>query len=83
MTPDPEKLDPSWPFHKQVHTIFEIIQTPLIPVLLEAAVSKVIRGLDQEVKFEPCKYSVDPDFPDEKVQLVCLILNGTLRLYIL
>ncbi|XP_071550540.1 polycystin-1-like [Panulirus ornatus] len=63
---DPEKLDPSWPFHKQLHTIFEIVKTPLIAVLLEAAVSKVVRGLDQEVEFEPYKYSIDPDFPEEK-----------------
>nr|XP_045602514.1 uncharacterized protein LOC123760774 [Procambarus clarkii] len=63
---DPAVLDPSWPFQKRSMTYFEITKTPLVPVLMENAVSLVLRGLPQQVLFNPANFSSDPDYPDDK-----------------
>ncbi|XP_069977559.1 polycystin family receptor for egg jelly [Penaeus vannamei] len=63
---DPAVLDPAWPFQKQADTYIEIVKTPIIAMMFEAALTRVVRGLIQTVDLEPGLHSIDPDFPDEK-----------------
>ncbi|KAG7157020.1 Polycystin-1-like 1 [Homarus americanus] len=61
-----DAIPPGWTFQKRTMTYFEIGQTPLIPILMENAVSKVIRGVTQDLLLQPGTLSIDPDDPDNK-----------------
>lgn len=65
------------PFQRQAVTLFEMIPTPIIAVIMEGSVSKTSRGPSSEIPLNPCLLSIDPDFPDDKVRslpahLLCL-----------
>ena len=55
------------PFQQMVDTYFEIVPTPLVPVMFDGGVLQIIRGPPQEIQFDPTAHSRDPDFPDDKV----------------
>lgn len=63
---DIETYEPSIPFFKEAFTYVNITKSPLQPVLLDGSPSKVSRGWTQTLTLFPEKYSIDPDFPDEK-----------------
>ncbi|XP_063601108.1 uncharacterized protein LOC134777199 [Penaeus indicus] len=63
---DPDVLEDWMVFQKEIETYIEIIKTPLRPMIVEGGVSFFIRGPNQVILFEPAKYSLDLDFPEEK-----------------
>lgn len=63
---DPDNLPVDMPFQRQAVTLFEMIPTPIIAIIMDGAVSKTSRGPSQEIPLNPCLLSVDPDFPDDK-----------------
>ena len=63
---DIETYEPTIPFFKEAFTYVNITKSPLQPVLLDGSPSKVSRGWGQTLTLFPEKFSIDPDFPDEK-----------------
>uniref|UniRef100_A0A0P4W127 PKD/REJ-like domain-containing protein n=2 Tax=Scylla olivacea TaxID=85551 RepID=A0A0P4W127_SCYOL len=63
---DPDVLPDHLPLQRIAVTLFEIIPSPLIAILMPGSVSKVARGLTQEISLKPCELSIDPDFPEDK-----------------
>ena len=55
------------PFEKDAFTYIEILPTPLIARMVDGVMSYITRGKAQMLLLEPYLYSVDPDFPEEKV----------------
>ena len=62
------------PMYKEAFTYINITKSPLMPVLIEGSASKVSRGWKQALTLFPGQLSVDPDFPDDKVNLNSLEL---------
>ena len=64
---DIETYEPSIQFFKEAYTYVNITKSPLMPVLLDGSPSKVSRGWGQTITMFPSKFSIDPDFPEERV----------------
>lgn len=70
---DEDDEDPNWtrqlPFEGEAYTYIEVLPSALIPNLLEGALTYVTRGTGQFLNMVPKEFSLDPDFPDDKVRL--------------
>ena len=62
-------FDPAIPFFKEAFTYINITKSPLQPVLMDGSPSKVYRGWGQSITLYPGKFSLDPDNPEEKVNI--------------
>lgn len=60
-------MDPSQPFIKRVYTYVKIKKSPLSVTLVEGGSSAIARGYDQIILLEPEKFSLDPDYPEDRV----------------
>ena len=73
---DENDEDPNWthklPFEGDAYTFIEILPTPLVPAMLESALSYITRGSGQFLNLEPYLFTYDPDYPEDKV----LLLHG-------
>lgn len=47
---------------RSVSSYFEIIPTPLIPMMIEGGASYILRGMQQSIILEPTLYTIDPDY---------------------
>lgn len=56
-------------------TYLKITNSRLQPMIIDGGASYILRGYGQMVEFAPYKYSVDPDYPEDKVlfQLVTFL----------
>ena len=60
-------MDPNQPFIKKAFTYIKIKRSPLVVTLVPGGSSVIQRGYNQMVLLEPERYSMDPDYPDDKV----------------
>lgn len=66
-------------FQRQTVTLFEMIPTPIIAVVMDGSVSKTTRSPSQDILLNPCLLSVDPDFPDDKVRSLPVYLLSLIK----
>ena len=63
---DIETFEPTIPFFKEAFTYVNITKSQLQPILLDGSPSKVSRGWSQSLVLTPEKFSIDPDFPEDR-----------------
>jgi hypothetical protein len=52
---------------REAYTYFNIVPSPLVPVMIEGSATAVTRGWGQVLELKPKELSTDPDDPEDKV----------------
>ena len=60
-------MDPGQPFIKRVFTYIRVKRSPLVVTMVSGGSSVIQRGYNQMAVLEPERFSMDPDYPDDKV----------------
>ena len=63
-------MSDDFPVYGETFTYFRVAKSPIIPVMIEGSVTKVVRGWGQAISMAPLDLSIDPDFPEERVGFV-------------
>ena len=58
---------PGQPFIKSVFTYIKVKRSPLVVTMVPGGSSVIQRGYNQMVLLEPERFSMDPDYPEDKV----------------